>query len=85
MADNTQYQIAMLMKYNRDGSPDKQSARFANLKNSFKHLQTECGYSKRYDLQRFNRKDVNRLVNDWKEQGLSHRTIANKVGLEFWG
>ena len=56
MADSTEYQLAMLMKYNRDGSPDKQSDRFKNLKKVFKHLQQHRGYSKRYDLHHFGRK-----------------------------
>ena len=84
MAHNTDYQLSMIAKHNRDGTPNLQSDRLRELKNAFKHLQVERGYSKRYDLQKFGRKDVNRLVNDWKEQGLTHRTIANKVSNLRW-
>lgn len=79
MADKTEYQLAMLMKYNRDGSPDRQNERHLCLNNVFKHLRDHRGYSNRYKLTNFNRKDVKRLVHDWKEQKLSHETIANRV------
>ena len=75
----TEYQLKMLMKYNRDGSPDRQRARFQNLTRCINHLQQERGYGKRYKLEKFGKKEVSRLVNDWKEQKLSHRTIANRM------
>jgi site-specific recombinase XerC len=75
----TDYQLKMLMKYNRDGSPDRQRARFQNLMRCVNHLQQKRGYGKRYKLEKFGKKEVSRLVNDWKEQGLSHRTIANRM------
>lgn len=75
----TDYQLKMLMKYNRDGSPDRQRARFQNLMRCVNHLQEKRGYGKRYKLEKFGKKEVSRLVNDWKEQGLSHRTIANRM------
>ena len=84
MAHNTDYQLSMIAKHNRDGTPNLQNDRLRELKNIFKHLQEERGYSKRYDLQKFSRKDVNRLVNDWKEQGLTHGAIRNKVSHLRW-
>ena len=84
MADKTEYQLANIMKYNKDGSPDRQSTRFSTLKNVFRHLQEHRGYSRRYDLHNFGRKEVNRLVHDWKQQGLSHRTICNRMADLRW-
>lgn len=75
----TEYQLKMLMKYNRDGSPDRQRARFQNLMRCINHLQQKRGYGQRYKLDKFGKKEVSRLVNDWKEQNLSHRTIANRM------
>lgn len=37
------------------------------------------GYGKRWDIHRFGKKEVNRLVDDWRNQKLSHRTIANRM------
>lgn len=75
----TEYQLKMVMKYNRDGSPDRQRARFQNLMRCINHLQEKRGYGQRYKLDKFGKKEVARLVNDWKEQKLSHRTIANRM------
>lgn len=75
----TEYQLKMLMKYNRDGSPDRQRSRFQNLMRCINHLQEKRGYGQRYKLEKFGKKEVSRLVNDWKEQKLSHRTIANRM------
>lgn len=75
----TEYQLKMLMKYNRDGSPDRQRSRFQNLTRCINHLQEKRGYGQRYKLEKFGKKEVARLVNDWKEQKLSHRTIANRM------
>lgn len=75
----TEYQLKMLMKYNRDGSPDRQRARFQNLMRCINHLQEHRGYGKRFKLDGFGKKEVGRLVNDWREQGIAHRTIANRM------
>jgi len=75
----TDYQIRQIMKYNRDGSPDQQQARHQSLMRDFKHLQEHRGYSRRFDVHRFGKKEVCRLVHDMKEKGLSHRTIANRL------
>ncbi len=80
----TDYQIRQIMKYNRDGSPDQQRARHQSLMRGFKHLQEKRGYSKRFDVHRFGKKEVCRLVHDMKERGLRHRSIANSLTHQRW-
>lgn len=80
----TSYQIDQIMKYNRDGSPDKQDTRHRILHQAIKHLQDERGYGKRWKVEKLGTKDVSRLVHDWKEQGLAHRTIANRLAEVRW-
>jgi len=72
------------MKYNRDGSPDKQQTRHQILHQAIKHLQTNRGYGQRWKLNKLGRKDVSRLVHDWKQQGIAHRTIANRLAEVRW-
>ena len=79
MADKTEYQISQIMKYNKDGSPDKQQSRYRHLLNSVKHLQENRGYSRRWDVHSIGKKEVSRLVNDWRNQGIGSRTIANRM------
>ena len=79
----TDYQIKQIMKYNKDGSPDKQKARHQNLMRVIKELQ-ERGYSKRWDVHNIGKKDVHRLVHKWHEKGLSHKTIANRMADIRW-
>jgi hypothetical protein len=74
----TEFQIKKLMKYNRDGSPDRQKSRFNNLMRFIKQLQ-DRGYGKRWDIHKIGKNEVNRLVDDWRTQKLSHRTIANRM------
>ena len=84
MADKTTYQLALTLKHNRDGSPDNRQTRYRELHNMINHLQTNRGYSKRWDIHKFDRKEVNRLVHDWKKQGLSHGTIENRLSHARW-
>jgi len=74
----TEFQIKQVMKYNRDGSPDRQKSRFNNLMRCILQLQ-ERGYGKRWNIHKIGKKEVNRLVDNWREQNLSHRTIANRM------
>jgi site-specific recombinase XerC len=74
----TDYQVRQILKYNRDGSPDRQLARHQNLMRCIDQLQ-ERGYAKRWDIHKLGKKEVSRLVHDWRSQGLAHRTIANRM------
>jgi len=74
----TNYQIKQILKYNRDGSPDRQRERCRRLMNVVTRLQ-ELGYSKRWDVHKLGKKEIHRLVNYWREQGNIHRTIVNKM------
>jgi len=74
----TDYQIKQILKYNRDGSPDHQRERCRRLMNVVARLQ-ELGYSKRWDVHKLGKKEVHRLVNCWRQQGNTHRTVANKM------
>ncbi len=76
--DQTQYQIRMIMKENPNGSPDRQKSRHQNLMRCVKQLQ-DRGYGKRWDVNRLGKREVHRLVHDWRTAGLSHRTIANRM------
>jgi len=76
--NKTDYQIRNILKYNRDGSPDRQAARHQNLMRCVRQLQ-ERGYNPRWDVHKLGRKDVSRLVDTWRTQGLSHRTMANRL------
>lgn len=84
MADKTTYQLAMTLKYNRDGSPDARSTRHRELNNIVAHLQEHRGYSKRWNIHKFDVKDANRLVHDWKQNNISHRTIKNRLAHVRW-
>ncbi|PCH79760.1 MAG: hypothetical protein COB90_10650 [Hyphomicrobiales bacterium] len=66
------------MKYNRDGSPDRQQARHQNLMRCVKQLQ-QRGYGKRWDASKLGKREVSLWVDDWRTQGLSHRTITNRM------
>lgn len=79
----TEYQIKQILKYNRDGSPDKQSARHQNLMRCVTELRAR-GYSARWDVHKLGKKEVSRLVHDWREKGLSHRTVANRLADIRW-
>ena len=74
----TDFQIKQIMKYNRDGSPDRQTARFNNLMRFINQLQAR-GYGQRWNVHKFGKKEVHRLVEDWRAKKLSHRTIANRM------
>lgn len=74
----TDYQIRQILKYNRDGSPDRQEARHENLIRCVKQLQS-LGYSKRWDVHKLGKAQVSRLVNLWREAGNEGSTIANKM------
>ena len=76
--DQTKYQIRMIMKENRDGSPDRQKARHSSLMRSIRQLQAR-GYGRRWDVRSLGKREVTRLVHDWRSSGLSHRTIANRL------
>ncbi|WP_218944311.1 phage integrase N-terminal domain-containing protein [Marinicella rhabdoformis] len=75
--------MKQIMKYNRDGSPDRQKSRFNNLNRCIKQLHNR-GYGKRWDIHRLGKKEVNRLVDDWRVENLSHRTIANRMADIRW-
>lgn len=79
----TDYQIKQILKYNRDGSPGKQEARHQNLMRCVKELQAR-GYSARWDVHNIGKKEVSRLVHDWREKGIAHRTIANRLADIRW-
>ncbi len=72
----TEYQIRMILKRNRDGSPDRQTARYRSLMRVVRQL-GKRGYGRRWDVHRLGRKEVMRLVHDWRAAGLGSRTIAN--------
>lgn len=74
----TDYQVRMILKQNRDGSPDCQKARHQNLIRCIKQLQAR-GYGQRWDVHRIGRREVTRLVHDWRAAGLNHRTVANRL------
>ena len=74
----TERQIEMVLKQNRDGSQNRQRSRRLNLMRCIAHLQ-ERGYGKGWDIHRLGKKEVHRLVHDWRSAGLSHRTIANRM------
>lgn len=76
--NRTDYQVRMIMKQNRDGSPDRQKARHGSLMRSIRQLQSR-GYGSRWDVHKLGKKEVHRLVHDWRSAGLSHRTIANRM------
>ena len=76
--NKTDYQVRMIMKHNRDGSPDRQKFRHRNLMLCVRQLH-ERGYSTRWDIHRLGRRDVRRLVHSWQKAGLNHRTIANRM------
>lgn len=79
----TEFQIKHILKSNRDGSPDKQSARHQNLMRCVKELRAR-GYSNRWDVHKLGKKEVSRLVHDWKEKGIADRTIANRLADIRW-
>jgi hypothetical protein len=79
----TDYQIKQILKYNRDGSRDRQKARHRILMSIVAQLR-DRGYSKRWDIGDLGKKEIYRLVNDWREKGNCHRTIANKVADIRW-
>ena len=68
----------MIMKQNRDGPPARQQARRQNLMRCLRQLM-ERGYDPRWDVHELGRKEITRLVHDWRSSGLSHRTIANRL------
>lgn len=74
--DRTDYQIRQILKHNRDGSPNRQSARHRNLIRFVEQLRVR-GYAKAWDVHKIGRREVSRLVDDWRTAGLSSRTIAN--------
>ncbi len=79
----TDYQIKQILKYNRDGSPGKQSERHQNLMRCVTELRAR-GYSARWDVHKIGKKEVSRLVHDWRERGIAHRTIANRLADIRW-
>ena len=66
------------MKMNKDGSPDRQKARHSSLMRSIRQLQSRR-YSTRWDVHKLGKREVDRLVHDWRSAGLNHRTIANRL------
>jgi len=76
--NRTDYEIKQILKYNRDGSPDRQKIRYNNLMRMVKQLQ-DRKYTKTWDIHKLGKKEVSRLVDTWRSQNLSHRTIANRM------
>ena len=76
--DRTDYQIRQILKYNRDGSPNRQSARHQNLMRCVRQLHAR-GYAKTWDVRTIGKREVHRLADDWRTAGLSGRTIANRM------
>jgi len=79
----TDYQIKQILKYNRDGCPSLRKGRHRQLMRIVSQLQ-ELGYGKRWDVHKLSARVIHRLVNLWRRQGNSHRTIANKVSQLRW-
>lgn len=77
-SNKTEYQIKMVMKYNRDGSPNHQKQRHQKLMLMVKDLQS-LGYGKRWNIHALSTKEVTRLVHLWKANGNSKRTMQNKM------
>jgi len=76
--NKTDYEIKQILKYNRDGSPDRQKIRYNNLMRMVSQLQ-DRNYKKTWDIHKLGKKEVYRLVDTWRGQNLSHRTIANRM------
>lgn len=76
--DQIDFQIKEILKSNRDGRPDRQDARHRHLM-AFVRLLLARGYSTHWDVHKFARKEVFRLLHDWREAGNSSRTIKNKM------
>ena len=76
--NKTDYEIKQILKYNRDGSPDRQKTRYNNLMRMVKQLQ-DRNYKKTWDVHKLGKKEVYRLVDTWRSQNLSHFTIANRM------
>ena len=80
----TDYQIKQIMKYNRDGPNSRQQERHKRLMAMVKHLQDNRGYGKRWDVHNIGKKDVHRLLHDWKQQDLRVGTIKNRLADIRW-
>lgn len=75
----TDFQIKEILKYNKDGSPDAQSRRHQFLMRMVKELQENRGYGQRWDVHKLGKKEVSRLVNDWRARSVGHKAIANNM------
>ena len=74
----TDYQVKMVMKDNPDGPPDRRLNRYRCWMLIIKRLQTR-GYNERWEITLLGKREVFRLVDDWRTRGLSNRTIANRL------
>lgn len=81
----TDYQIKQVLKYNKDGPPNRQEERHRVLMKAIKDLQENRGYSKRWDIHKLGKKEVSRLVYDWRQsKTVGHRAIANRMAHIRW-
>ena len=71
------------MKHNRDGRPDRQTARHQHLRMFLGKLQVR-GYGTRWDVHRLGAKEVRRVVHDWREEEIAESTIANRLVAVRW-
>ncbi|MEE9445710.1 MAG: phage integrase N-terminal domain-containing protein [Cocleimonas sp.] len=79
MSHRTDYQLKMILKYNKDGSQNTCETRHQNLTRFIKHMQEKRGYSNHWDLHKLGKKEIHRYVHDLKNRGLAHRTIENNL------
>ncbi|MDE0714444.1 MAG: integrase domain-containing protein [Gammaproteobacteria bacterium] len=79
----TKYQIRALMKRNTEGSPNRQTSRLHHIEGFIDRLQAR-GYGQRWDYHNLGAREVNRVVSDWRADGLEHRTIANYMASIRW-
>ncbi len=79
----TDYQVKTILKAYPDGPPDRRKTRYQCWMLNIKQLQAR-GYSKRWDINTLGEKEVFRLADDWRTQGLGNRTIANRMTPIRW-
>ncbi len=79
----TTFQIRNILKYNRDGSPNRQTTRMRHLEMFVNQLQKR-GYNTRWDIHRIGQREVFKVVNDWRSRGISHRAIENRMADIRW-
>ena len=74
----TDYQIRAILQEHPEGGFQRQGIRHETLIGMVEDLRKR-GYSRRWEVKKIGKRDVTRLVHDWRESGLSPRTIANRL------